>query len=164
MVTSFTSHQHKNKIISLPWWLSGEESPAIAGDMGLIPGPERAPCRRATEPVHNYCVVRLPAARAPQEKPSQWEAQAPQLENSPRSLQLKKAHTEMKIQQRQEIKLFLNYPSNYVFSFFLCTCLYGSAYGMLPFWNIFLWKFSPDKFLTLMTQFKGDPYITFIIS
>ena len=27
------------KSAGFPWWLSGEESPASAGDMGLIPGP-----------------------------------------------------------------------------------------------------------------------------
>ena len=29
----------KETVWGLPWWLSGEESPASAGDMGLIPGP-----------------------------------------------------------------------------------------------------------------------------
>ena len=36
----------------------------------------------------------LPRARAPQEKPSQQEAQAPQLERNPHWLQLQKAHAQ----------------------------------------------------------------------
>ena len=36
---SFSEIFFKETIKGLPWWLSGEESPANAGDMGLIPGP-----------------------------------------------------------------------------------------------------------------------------
>ena len=43
------------------------------------------PCATTTE-------AHVPRAFAPQEKPLQWEAHAPQLETNPYSLQLEKAH------------------------------------------------------------------------
>jgi len=76
---------------------------ANAGDMGLIPGSGRlhmlwrnwahepqllSPCASTTDP-------QVPRACAPQqEKPPQWETQAPQLESSPCSLQLEKVQVQ----------------------------------------------------------------------
>ena len=65
--------------------------PANVGDMGSIPGPGRfhmlrsnwacvpqllSPCAAAAE-------AHMPRARAPQEKPPQWEAHAPQQRVAP---------------------------------------------------------------------------------
>ena len=72
--------------------------PANAGDTGSVFGPGRFrlpwrqpnPCASTTESLH-------PRSCAPQqEKPSQWETQAPQLESSLHSLQLGKAHTQQR--------------------------------------------------------------------
>ena len=41
--------------IGLPWWLSGKDPPANAGDMGSVPGPEDPTCQGETKPMgHNY--------------------------------------------------------------------------------------------------------------
>ena len=55
--------------------------PANAGDMGSSPGPGRSheqlsPCATTTE-------AHAPRARAPQEKPPQWEARTPQWRVAP---------------------------------------------------------------------------------
>ena len=55
--------------------------PANAGDTGLIPGPGRFHMPQ------DNCAL-------PQEKPSQWEDHALQLESSPRLPQLEKAHVQ----------------------------------------------------------------------
>ena len=68
--------------------------PVNAGDMGSVLGlvQEDFMCCRATKPMcHNY---QSPKALEPMlcnKKSLQWEAQAPQLESGPRSLQLEKA-------------------------------------------------------------------------
>ena len=43
--------------IGLPWWLSGKDPPANAGDMGSVPGPEDPTCQGETKPMgHNYAL------------------------------------------------------------------------------------------------------------
>ena len=41
-------HMH---ISGLPWWLSGKNPPAIAGDAGLIPESERSPGEGNNNPI-----------------------------------------------------------------------------------------------------------------
>ena len=87
----------------LAWWSSGWESPANAGDTGLIRGPEDPTCCGATKPMCCNYGVRVPRAPAPQqEKPQQWDTHTSQLESRPHSLQLEKAHTAMKSQCRKK--------------------------------------------------------------
>ena len=80
------------KILEFPGGAVVKNPPANAGDTGSSPG---LACHGATKPVrHNYwvCVLeptshtteaRAPRARAPQEKPPQWEARAPQRRVAP---------------------------------------------------------------------------------
>ena len=119
----------------LPWWLSNEKHlPANSGDMG--PSPDLGRCQGITKPVchnswpstpepvsHNYWAhmhqllkPKNPRACAlQQQRLKQWEALTPQLESSPRSLQLEKslcssedsAQTKNKINQ---LNYFLKRP------------------------------------------------------
>ena len=67
-----------------------KNSPANAGDMGLITGLRRShmpvdqlnPCTTTTEPARLEPVLH---------KPVQWETHTPQLESSPHSLQLEES-------------------------------------------------------------------------
>ena len=53
---------------------------------------EDSTCHRDAKPMyHNYRAHQPRAGALQQEKPPQWEAHAPQLESSPRSLRLEKA-------------------------------------------------------------------------
>ena len=84
--------QIKNK---WAWDFSGgpvvKNLPANAGDMGLIPGPGRSCMPRGNCACRTQVLSPSPRAHAPQEKPLQWEAHAPQLESSLCSSQLEKA-------------------------------------------------------------------------
>lgn len=41
--------------IEFPWWLSGKDPPANAGDVGSVPGPEDPTCQGEAKPMgHNY--------------------------------------------------------------------------------------------------------------
>ena len=42
VISTFRSYYLKNTFQRLPWGLSGKESPANTGDMGLIPGLRRS--------------------------------------------------------------------------------------------------------------------------
>ena len=42
--------------MGLPWWLSGKESPAIAGDVGSIPGSRRCPGEGDGNPLQYSCL------------------------------------------------------------------------------------------------------------
>ena len=78
----------------------------MQGTRVRAPVQEDPTCRGATKPMrHNYwaCALepashnywaRVPGARAPQEKPPQWEARAPQRRVAPAHRQLEKAHVQ----------------------------------------------------------------------
>ena len=70
-----------------------KNSPVNAGDTGSIPDPGRfLVAYRATKPeCHEYWARAHSAQALQQEKAPQWEAQALQLEGSPRLPQLEKA-------------------------------------------------------------------------
>ena len=91
--------------MGLPWWLSGKNPPASAGDTGSIldPGKSHMPQgnqvhkpqllslssgaleRQLLKPVHpTTCAWQ-------QEKPSQWKTHAQQLESTPHLLQAEKS-------------------------------------------------------------------------
>ena len=46
-------------VAGLPRWLSGKESPAIAGDLGLIPGLGRFPGGVHGNPLQYFCLKSL---------------------------------------------------------------------------------------------------------
>ena len=95
------------RIPGLSWWLSGKESACQSMQETRVWSLiwEDPTCQGATKPMcHNYWACALEPgsrnywaheataeARAPQEKPPQWEACAPQLESSPCYLQLEKS-------------------------------------------------------------------------
>ena len=73
--------------------------PGNVGDMGSIPIQEDPTCHGANKSVHHNWARVLQ-----QEKPLQWEAYASQLESSPCSPQLEKAHTQQREPNTAKIK------------------------------------------------------------
>ena len=103
------SEQHRKVTsrgyVRLPWWLSDKESGCQCRRHGFDSYriQEDPTCHRATKPIcHNYWAhepqllkpAHPKACGLQQEEPPQWEAQAPQLESSPHSLQLEKSPTQ----------------------------------------------------------------------
>ena len=42
--------------MQLPWWLSGKDAPASAGDSGSIPDPVRCPGEGSGNPLQDSCL------------------------------------------------------------------------------------------------------------
>ena len=83
----------------MPWgFLRGavvKNPPSNARDTNSTPGPGRFHMPQSSSAYALDLLSLHSLAHAPQqEKPPQWEAQAPQLESSPCSLKLKKAHVQ----------------------------------------------------------------------
>ena len=82
----------KNLILGFPGGSVVKNSPANAGDLGSIPYRGRShKLQNIKAPVLQLLSLCSRACSLQQEKPLQWEACAPQLENSPCFLQLEKA-------------------------------------------------------------------------
>ena len=78
-------------IWELPWWLSGKEFACQRGRHGFDPWSGKIPHSAEHEAHAPQLLSKCPRDCAPQrEEPPQWEAQALQLDGSPRRSQLEK--------------------------------------------------------------------------
>ena len=87
---------YMNASSGLPWWSSGQESACQHRGHGLSPWCRKGWIPHATQQL-SLCATTTEPLRPrgrtlKQERPRQWKACAPQLESSPHSPQLEKAH------------------------------------------------------------------------
>ena len=113
--------------------------PANAGNTGSISGLWKFHVMGQLSLHHKYW-IRAPKAWAPQEKPPQWEACAPQLESSPHSPQLEKACAQqwrpstVKIQTNKLKKIFFKMVGSVLYAVLSCSVVSDSLqpHGLQP--------------------------------